>query len=210
MPAVRPAREPVDGRFIRLTPLVVADLPELAEAILHEKVFAGGFGGGAAGFEKARAGFDQWAAKYYQWDAGNVYGIRVIGGSDDGALVGASTLGDFSESREHAHIGWTAYNPRVWATAVNPEAKLLLLSLAFDHGFGRVKIQADARNTRSRAAILRLGATFEGIVRRDSRRPDGSWRDTAVYSVIVDEWPQVRAGLQARLEAWGGEPVTRR
>ena len=90
---------------------------------------------------------------------------------------------------------------------MNPEAKLLLLGLAFDHGFGRVKLQADALNDRSRAAILKLGAQFEGIARRHKPRADGSWRDSAVYAVIVDDWPSVRAGLEARLAAWGEEPV---
>jgi RimJ/RimL family protein N-acetyltransferase len=84
---------------------------------------------------------------------------------------------------------------------VNPEAKLLMLTEAFDHGFGRVRLQADDRNDRSRAAIVRLGATFEGIVRRDKRRADGSWRDTALFSIIVDEWPSVREGLERRLSA---------
>jgi RimJ/RimL family protein N-acetyltransferase len=137
-----------------------------------------------------------------------VYVARIMGGRDDGTLVGTSTLGDFDETREHAHIGWTAWDPRVWGTAVNPEAKLMMLGLAFDSGFGRVKLQADALNARSRAAIEKLGGQFEGIVRRDSLRADGSWRDTAVYSVIVDEWPLVRAGLIARLDAAGWQPVS--
>ena len=84
----------------------------------------------------------------------------------------------------------------------------MMLGLAFDSGFGRVKLQADALNARSRAAIEKLGGQFEGIVRRDSLRADGSWRDTAVYSVIVDEWPLVRAGLIARLDAAGWQPVS--
>ena len=88
---------------------------------------------------------------------------------------------------------------------MNPEAKLLMLGEAFDHGFGRVKLQADALNDRSRAAILKLGAKFEGIVRRDRLRADGTWRDTAVYSILIDEWPAVRAGLEARLAAFGDE-----
>jgi RimJ/RimL family protein N-acetyltransferase len=133
--------------------------------------------------------------------------VRLEGGPDHGTIVGATKLGDLDLGSESAHIGWTAYDPRVWGTAVNPEAKLLLLGLAFDHGFGRVKLQADARNDRSRAAILKLGAQFEGIARRHKPRADGSWRDSAVYSVIVDDWPPVRAGLEARLSGWGDEPV---
>ncbi len=128
-------------------------------------------------------------------------------GADDGRVVGATKLGDLDLVNESAHIGWTAYDPGVWGTAVNPETKLLLLGLAFDHGFGRVKLQADSRNARSRAAIEKLGARFEGIARRHKRRADGSWRDSAVYSIIVDEWPAVRSGLEARLATLGDEPV---
>ena len=106
-----------------------------------------------------------------------------------------------------ACIGWTAYDHRVWGTVVNPEAKLLMLGAAFDHGFGRVKLQADAKNSRSRAAIERLGATFEGIARRDAPRVDGTWRDAAVYSVTVDDWPLVRDGLQERVDAWSDAPI---
>jgi RimJ/RimL family protein N-acetyltransferase len=98
------------------------------------------------------------------------------------------------------HLGWTAYGPRWWGTAVNPACKLALLSHAFDDcGFGRVKLQTDLINTRSQAAMLKLGATREGVVRRDIRRADGSWRDSVLFSILVDEWPAVRAGLQARV-----------
>jgi RimJ/RimL family protein N-acetyltransferase len=107
----------------------------------------------------------------------------------------------------YAHLGWTAYDPRVWGTVVNAEAKLLILGSAFDNGFERVKIQADVLNTRSRAAISRLGATFEGVARHDMRRADGAWRDSAIYSILSDEWPGVRQSLAARLDRQGDEPV---
>jgi RimJ/RimL family protein N-acetyltransferase len=100
-----------------------------------------------------------------------------------------------------AHIGWTAYAPEVWGGRVNAEAKRLLLGAAFDHGFERVKLQADVLNERSRAAILRLGATFEGVLRHTQRRADGTWRDTAVYSILSEEWPAVRDALDARIGA---------
>lgn len=93
------------------------------------------------------------------------------------------------------------YDPRVWGTAVNPETKYLLLRHCFeDLGYGRVKLQTDALNTRSAAAIARLGATREGVLRRHTRRQDGTFRDTVVFSVTVDDWPRVRDGLLARLE----------
>lgn len=207
MTAVRPDFSPLIGRFVRLDPLTTTDLTALYSAIGHPQVFAGGYGGGPAGYRDTYDGFAEFAESYYQWGEGNVHAVRLVGGENDGLLVGTSTLGDFDEANEAAHLGWTAYDPRVWGTAVNPEAKLLILGAAFDSGFGRVKIQADALNSRSRAAILKLGATFEGIVRRDRRRADGTWRDSAVFSILVDEWPAVCAGLEARLAAFGAESV---
>lgn len=208
MPAHRPLPSVLEGRYIRLVPLSAADLPELYPAIGAAEVFEGGYGGGPAGHPDSRDAFIEFATGYYDFDERNVYGARLVGGEHDGLLVGVSTLGDFDEPNEQAHIGWTAWDPRVWGTAVNPEAKLLMLGVAFDHGFGRVKLQADALNSRSRSAISKLGASFEGILRRDRPRADGTWRDTAVFSVLVDEWPAVRAGLQARLDAFEGAPVT--
>ncbi|PJJ65466.1 GNAT family N-acetyltransferase [Compostimonas suwonensis] len=207
MTAIPPIPVPVRGSFIRLEPLAAEHLPELFEAIGHPEVFASGYGGGPSGYRDTLDGFTEFAKGYYAWEKGNSYAIRLVGGVHDGALVGTSTLSDFDLPREHAHLGWTAYDPRVWGTAVNAEAKLLLLGIAFDAGFGRVKIQADSINERSRAAIAGIGATFEGIVRRDVRRADGSWRDTALFSVLVDEWPRVREGLERRLERYEGRPV---
>ncbi|MFF2388290.1 GNAT family N-acetyltransferase [Agromyces sp. NPDC058104] len=210
MPATIPAATELPGRFVRLTPLAEADLPELHHALSRPEVFAGGFGGGPAGLPEGRAAFDDWARAYYFVRGGDralPFAVRIVGGPDDDRVVGATKLADFDTANESTHIGWTGYHPSVWGTAVNPETKLLLLGLAFDHGFGRVKIQADAINARSRAAIEKLGAKLDGVMRRDKRRADGSWRDSAVYSVIVDEWPEVRAALETRLAASGDEPV---
>jgi RimJ/RimL family protein N-acetyltransferase len=207
MTAHRPAPTVLSGRFIQLFPLTQAHLPELFNAIGHEIVFSGGYGGGPAGYRGTLAGFVDWAVAYLPWTAGNIFGVRIKGGPHDGQLVGTTTLGDFKEAQEHAHLGWTAYDPRVWGTQVNAEAKLLVLGHAFENGFGRVKIQADAMNERSRAAIAGIGATFEGITRREAQRADGSWRDTAIFSVIVDDWPRVQSILTERLAPFEGRPV---
>lgn len=199
MSATRPERRVLEGRFIRLEPLTRDHLADLWRAIGHPEVFAGGFGGGPAGLPADEAAFAEWAWRSMPHEKGNTYVARLVAGKDAGTVVGASTLTDFDLDHELAHIGYTAWDPRVWAGPVNPEAKLLMLGEAFDHGFGRVKFQADALNARSRAAILKLGATFEGVLRRHRRRADGSWRDTAVYSILVDEWPAVRERLEARL-----------
>ena len=192
---------------MRLEPLTSAHLPALYRAIGSPQVFAGGYGGGPAGLPRSEAEFVEFATGYYAFGTGNPYAVFLSGGPHDGELVGTSTLSDFAPGQGSTHIGWTAYDPRVWGTAVNAETKLLMLGLAFDHGFERVKIQADALNERSRAAILRLGATFEGVLRHDRLRANGTWRDTAVYSILADEWPDVRAGLEARLARQGDRPV---
>ena len=122
-----------------------------------------------------------------------------------GTVVGTTSLGDVDLTNERAHLGWTMYGSRWWGTQVNPETKLLLLAHAFeDCGFGRVKIQTDAANERSQRAIARLGATREGVLRRHTRRFDGTFRDTVVFSILRDEWPGVRTGLERRL----GLPVS--
>ncbi|GAA1795748.1 GNAT family N-acetyltransferase [Agromyces lapidis] len=208
MTATRPADDDLVGRFIRLTPFVDGDIPDLHAAIGVPEVFAGGYGGGPAGRPVDLAAYEEFAHGYYASGPDSMpWTVRLIGGDDDGRVVGATWFGDLDLGNESAHLGATGYDPRVWGTAVNPEVKLLLLDLAFRNGFGRVKIQADANNARSRAAIERLGASFEGVLRRHKRRADGTWRDSAVYSVIIDEWPAVRAGLEARLAAFGDRPV---
>jgi RimJ/RimL family protein N-acetyltransferase len=201
--AVRPPLATLSGRVVEVGPLTHGDLPELFRAIGRPEVFAGGWGGGPGAF---RDDYEQWAEfmrGYLLWGAANVYAVRRASASSGGArgeLVGTTTLGEFQLANESAHLGWTAYAPETWGTAVNVETKLLVLGQAFDHGLGRVQIQADAANGRSRAAIEKLGATFEGVLRRTQPRADGSWRDTAVYSVRADEWPGIREGLTIRLE----------
>ncbi len=133
------------------------------------------------------------------------YAIRLGVDTDlapAGTFVGTSSLGDFIPERESAHLGWTLYDSRFWSSFVNPEAKLLLLTHAFEAlGYGRVKIQTDILNNRSQAAIAKLGATREGVVRREVPREDGTWRDTVMFSITIDDWPRVKEGLRARISA---------
>ena len=198
----------IEGRYIRLEPFTRDRASELFPVIAHPGVFEGGYGGGPAAYRDTEDEFVDWALGYFPWDKGNPYLAVINTGPHRDRIVGTTTLGDFEPENESTHIGWTALDPRVWGTAVNPESKLLLLGLAFDSGFGRVKIQADALNLRSRAAIAKLGATFEGIARRDKPRADGTWRDSAISSIILDDWPPVKARLIERLDSYAGAPVT--
>lgn len=123
-------------------------------------------------------------------------------GLPSGAVVGTSSYLEVSARDARLEIGATAYTPSVWATKVNPDAKMQLLAHAFDVlGAGRVQIKTDARNVRSQEAIARLGARYEGTLRRYQRRDDGTVRDTVLFSVAAEEWPEVREGLLARVAA---------
>lgn len=183
------------GDSVVLQPMRPEDAASLQRAIGLPEVFAGGYGGGSAGLTTDPIGFQSFVDTYYPWQTGCPYLVRA----SDGHVVGTSSLADIDPIARSAHIGWTAYHPSAWGSRVNPECKLLLLGHAFDGGAERVKLQADAINERSRAAILKLGATFEGVLRHDRLRADGSWRSTAIYSILSEEWPEVRAGLHARL-----------
>lgn len=195
--ATRPLPQTLRGRHVSLTPLTRDDLPDLYRAIGVADVFAGGYGGGLAALPATADEFEAWARWRLRFADGLVFAVRDTAGE----IVGTSTLTDFDERLGLAHIGWTAYTPRVWGTAVNVETKLLMLTLAFEHGFGRVRLMADERNARSRAAIAKLGATFEGISRRVTRRADGSWCSLAEFSILDTDWPAVRDGLEQRLAA---------
>jgi RimJ/RimL family protein N-acetyltransferase len=99
-------------------------------------------------------------------------------------------------------IGWTWLSPDAQRTPINTEAKLLMLTHAFEVlNVERVQLKTDARNLRSRAAIERIGAKLEGILRRQLPAADGGVRDTAMYSIIPSEWPGVKAALVAKLGA---------
>ena len=99
-------------------------------------------------------------------------------------------------------IGGTWLGRPWWRTALNTEAKLLFLGHAFESlGANRVAIKTDIRNERSQVAIARLGAQREGVLRHQMIRRDGTLRDTVMFSVIPEEWPGVRAHLEARLRA---------
>jgi len=126
--------------------------------------------------------------------------VEEVGGLPAGTVVGVTCYLDVSAVDARLEVGSTSYAPAVWATRVNPEAKLLLLSLAFDTlGAGRVQLKTDVRNARSQRAIGRLGARSEGLLRRYQRRSDGTVRDTALFSITAEDWPGVRAGLEQRL-----------
>ena len=118
----------------------------------------------------------------------------------DGRAQGSTSYLDVDLTVSGLEIGWTWYARSLWKTHVNPACKLLLLEHAFDGlGAQRVTLKTDGLNTRSQSAIQRLGARYDGTLRHNRLRTDGTVRDTAFFSILASEWPDVREGLQARL-----------
>ena len=121
-----------------------------------------------------------------------------------GELVGSTSYLDPVPEHKRVEIGWTWYRPDVWATAVNPECKLLLMSHAFDVlGLNRVSFLTDVRNERSQAAIAKLGATREGVMSYHAITRNGRVRDSVLFAITAGDWPQVKERLSARVAAFG-------
>jgi N-acetyltransferase len=122
--------------------------------------------------------------------------IRVL---ETGEIVGRISYSEMRPAHKALEIGTTLFKP-FWGTAVNPEAKLLMLERAFEVlGAVRVQFKSDARNGRSHRALEKLGAVREGVLRRYQTRPDGFVRDSVVFSVLEEEWPLVRSRLEGQL-----------
>jgi len=148
------------------------------------------------------AGFDPW---FDDALAEHAAGRRVpfaVRRASDGRWVGSTSYLDVALRHRRVEIGSTWYHPDTWGTAINPACKFLLLAHAFDTvGVNRVALQTDALNTRSQAAIAKLGATREGVLRSHMVSQNGRIRDSVLFSIVAAEWPTVRANLLGRLPA---------
>lgn len=186
----------LSGRHVRLEPVGPEHLKGLLEAARDDRIWAW-LPKTLQSRASMTAFIDEAAAATR---AGTEYPFAVVL-RDAGRLVGSTRFMNIAPSSRGLEIGWTWYAPDTWGTYVNPEAKYLLMEHAFERwGAIRIQFKTDELNERSRAAIVKLGARFEGILRNHRIRPDGSYRSSAVYSVIDDEWPRVKAGLLERLQ----------
>lgn len=147
------------------------------------------------------AGFDAWLENARETCARRSEVTFATLRRSDGVAVGSTRFMELRPAHRCVEIGSTWLAPAMWRTGANVEAKLLMLARAFEQaGCIRVELKTDARNERSRAAIAALPAQFEGIHRQHRVLLDGSYRDSAWYSVLDREWPDVRANLERRLE----------
>ncbi|MFF3426060.1 GNAT family N-acetyltransferase [Streptomyces sp. NPDC002602] len=197
MSAKIPAPVTLTGRHVTLVPLSMDHLGDL---------FAAGGGddevwrwqGGVAPRTEAELGATL-SGLLEDAERGTYFPFAVIHRTS-GRAIGWTTFMDVDVAHERLEIGWTWYGRAHWRSAVNTETKLLLMTHAFEElGMGRVQLKTDHMNLRSQAAIARLGAQREGVLRRHRRRPDGTWRDTVYFSLLAEEWPDVKSRLGARL-----------
>ena len=204
---VRPVT--LEGRFVRLEPLTAAHAaPLLAAASGSRETYGltlvpGSAAETAAYIETALA--EQRATRSLPFATVDRAGGRVIGSTrflniDFWTWPAGNPHQRGPERPDVVEIGATWLAASAQRTPINTEAKLLMLAHAFEHWrVHRVSLMTDARNQRSRQAILRLGARFDGILRAARPASDGAIRDTAAFSILEAEWPAVRANLEARL-----------
>ncbi|MEE1795237.1 GNAT family protein [Streptomyces sp. BE308] len=202
MPATTPRPVTLTGRHISLVPLTTDHLDDLFEAGGRDDEVWRWQGGPTP---RTR---DELGAKLTGLleaaREGTYFPFAVIHRAS-GRATGWTTFLDVDEQHERLEIGWTWYGRAHWRSAVNTEAKLLLMTHAFEElGMGRVQLKTDHLNERSQAAIARLGARREGVLRRHRLRHDGTWRDTVYFSLLAGEWPAAKARLAARLDAGSG------
>jgi RimJ/RimL family protein N-acetyltransferase len=146
------------------------------------------------------ATMDAWVTKAMHAESqGREYPF-VVTLASSGRLIGSTRYLDVQVDDRNVEIGWTWYVPDAWGGVVNPEAKYLLLRHAFeDWGAIRVALKTDIRNLHSQAAIKKLGAKYEGLLRNQRIRRDGSYRDTVIFSITDREWPAIKSRLEQRI-----------
>jgi RimJ/RimL family protein N-acetyltransferase len=190
---IRPTPTTLRGRHVTLVPMTAEHIAPLLEAGQHDGVWQW------LPWPRPRSVDDM--ARQVEHALGDPDRVPFVV-LTDGRVVGTTSYMDIDLTVGGLEIGGTWYTPAVWAGTVNPESKLLLLSHAFDDlDAQRVLFKTDALNARSRAAIGKLGASYDGTLRHHRLRSDGSVRDSAYFSVLAAEWPAVRDGLHARLDS---------
>ncbi len=184
----------LEGRSVLLAPLEAHHAPALA-AVAEPEIFEF-FNMTLA----TPADVEAYVAEALDAAARGVERPFVILERETGTPVGTSRFLDIQRQHRTLEIGNTWLARRVWRSRVNTECKYLLLRHAFEAlGVMRVQLKTNRRNERSRAAIERIGARFEGILRHHQLVRDGQVRDSAYYSILDTEWPEVKSRLEERL-----------
>jgi RimJ/RimL family protein N-acetyltransferase len=188
-----------EGRFVVLEPLALSHVDALFAAAHDQGIFTWFPADPSGSLSDMRA---MVAAALAAAEAGREVPF-VVCDAAGGEPIGSTRFLEIRLEHLRAEIGFTWLTPRAWGTGANVEAKLMLLAHAFERvGLRRVEFKTDARNERSRGALLALGAQFEGIFRKHMVVRDGARRDSAYYSVIDDDWPALAQQLERRLRSY--------
>jgi N-acetyltransferase len=196
-PTMDPRPLTLEGAHVRLEPLALAHAPALLEAIQADlSIWQWLTSEPPADLPAVQALID---SALEAQAAGKELPFAQVSRAE-GRAVGSTRYLDIKRRDRGLEIGWT-FLGRPWQrTAINTEAKYLLLRHAFESlGIARVQLKTDARNTQSQAAIARIGGVREGVLRRYQTTRGGGLRDTVMYSILADEWPAVKGRLEARL-----------
>lgn len=146
--------------------------------------------------------FDRYIANAFNPDFGGLQTSFVMRDAQTGDVMGMTRYYKMDAAHKRASIGYTWYTPSYWGRVHNKECKLLLLQYAFEIlRFQRVEFEVAHQNLRSQKAVAKIGGVKEGVLRKHGLMADGTVRDTVVFSVIDDEWPQTKARLQALVAA---------
>lgn len=179
---------------VALVPLALEHAPALLDLVDEGMWF-----GMTSPVPRAVADLEAWVAAAHATSGRLAF--AVVDG-ESGEVRGTTSFYDLEPAMGRVEIGHTFYGRRWWGGRTNPACKLALLEQAFDvWGLYRVALRGDSRNSRSIAAMCRLGAVPEGVLRGHRVGGDGVRSDTAYFSILAPEWPDVRAGLLARLDA---------
>ena len=201
MAAVENLTERLEGSIVVLEPFGEEHVDELWEAAQAPEIWTW------LANVNERETFEKWIELTREAAQSGREGTFVTRSIDSGRAIGSSRYLNVRPADRVVEIGWTWLNPSSWRSGANVEAKLLMMSHAFETlGCVRVEFKTDARNERSRAALSALPAKFEGVLRNHMTVPDVGLRDSAYFSVIDSEWPAVKANLEGRL-ARGGRPA---
>ncbi len=184
----------LEGMHVLLLPIAMEDVAELSKVTDLEtfQYFVS-----PTPSEQSEAGFQ--SLVQYLIETPSIQGF-VIRDKKSQGVIGSTSFLDIRSEDDHVEIGMTWYGQQWRGTLVNPECKLLLLTYAFDNlNCERVTLKCDDRNEHSKSAILKIGAKLEGTFRKHRRTSTGYMRDTTYFSILQDEWPEVRSQLKERL-----------
>lgn len=190
------------GQTVRLIPLETRHLGDLFEAAQDPGIWTLT----SVDYSQARVFDPHFHATFEATKRGAAYPFLILDATGD-KIIGTTRYLDIAPEDKRLEIGVTWIRSEYFGTAVNLECKFLLLDYCFESlKANRVQFRAKSTNARSRRALEKIGARFEGILRKDKIEPGGAPRDTAYYSMIDDDWLVARAPLLERLE--GCSPVT--